>query len=72
VVFSKYHKPTEHSTLSAAELAYINQEFQKSLVHPPRGQVVWHPQTWAYAIPKFLTDPILVVLSLLAAELLQR
>ncbi|MGD0786639.1 MAG: MFS transporter [Terracidiphilus sp.] len=57
--FLKYRKPTEHPTLSAAELAYINQDPPET----PGPSTPWIklfgiPQTWAYAIPKFLTDPI--------------
>jgi ACS family hexuronate transporter-like MFS transporter len=57
--FLKYHKPTQHPALSAAELAYINQDPPEK----PGPSVPWvklfaFPQTWAYAIPKFLTDPI--------------
>ena len=57
--FLKYHKPTEHPTLSAAELAYINQDPPEK----PGPSMSWiklfgFRQTWAYAIPKFLTDPI--------------
>jgi ACS family hexuronate transporter-like MFS transporter len=55
----KYRKPTEHPDLSAAELAYINQEPPEK----PGPSMSWiklfgFRQTWAYAIPKFLTDPI--------------
>ena len=57
--FFKYHKPTEHPTLSAAELAYINQESaEKPGPSTPWVKLFGIPQTWAYAIPKFLTDPI--------------
>ncbi len=57
--FFKYHKPAEHPTLSAAELAYINQDPPEK----PGPSIPWvklfgYRQTWAYAIPKFLTDPI--------------
>jgi len=57
--FLKYHKPTEHPTLSAAELAYINQDPPEK----PGPSMSWiklfgFRQTLAYAIPKFLTDPI--------------
>ena len=59
VWYFKYHKPTEHSTLSAAELAYINQELpEKPGPSTPWVKLFGIPQTWAYAIPKFLTDPI--------------
>jgi len=53
-----YRSPEEHPRVSAAELAYIRSD-------PPEGavQVQWlkllqYRQTWAFAIGKFLTDPI--------------
>jgi ACS family hexuronate transporter-like MFS transporter len=57
--FFKYHKPAEHPTLSAAELAYINQDPpEKPKPSTPWLKLIGFRQTWAYAIPKFLTDPI--------------
>jgi ACS family hexuronate transporter-like MFS transporter len=57
--FVKYHKPAEHPALSAAELAYINQDPpEKSGPSTPWVRLFAFPQTWAYAIPKFLTDPV--------------
>jgi ACS family hexuronate transporter-like MFS transporter len=57
--FLKYHKPTEHPALSAAELAYINQDPpEKPGPSTPWIKLFGIRQTWAYAIPKFLTDPI--------------
>jgi ACS family hexuronate transporter-like MFS transporter len=57
--YLKYHKPTEHPKLSAAELAYINQDPQeKPGPSTPWLKLFGFRQTWAYAIPKFLTDPI--------------
>jgi len=57
--FFKYRKPTEHPTLSAAELAYINQDPpEKAAASTPWIELFGFRQTWAYAIPKFLTDPI--------------
>jgi len=59
VWFLKYRKPTEHPTLSAAELAYINQDPPETPgPSTPWSKLFGIPQTWAYAIPKFLTDPI--------------
>jgi ACS family hexuronate transporter-like MFS transporter len=65
--FLNFHKPSEHPTLSAAELAYIN-EGAVEKVEPTNtswslaellGIRLWGiRQTWAFAIPKFLTDPI--------------
>jgi ACS family hexuronate transporter-like MFS transporter len=57
--FLKFQKPAEHPTLSAAELAYINQDPpEKSGPSTPWVKLFGIPQTWAFAIPKFLTDPI--------------
>jgi ACS family hexuronate transporter-like MFS transporter len=57
--FLKYKKPTEHPNLSAAELAYINQDPpEKPGPSTPWIKLFGFPQTWAYAVPKLLTDPI--------------
>jgi len=53
-----YRRPEEHSRLGAAELAYIR-------IDPPEleTKLAWatllpHRQTWAFALGKFMTDPI--------------
>jgi ACS family hexuronate transporter-like MFS transporter len=57
--FFKYQKPADHPALSAAELAYINQDPpEKPGPSTPWVKLFGIRQTWAYAIPKFLTDPI--------------
>jgi len=57
--FFKYHKPVEHPGLSKAEFAYINQDpLEKPGPSTPWRNLLGVRQTWAYAIPKFLTDPI--------------
>ncbi len=57
--FFKYHKPAHHPALSAAELTYINQDSAvKAGPSTPWIKLFGIRQTWAYAIPKFLTDPI--------------
>jgi ACS family hexuronate transporter-like MFS transporter len=53
-----YGSPEEHPRLRPAELAYI-----KSDPPDPPARVPWltllpHRQTWAFAIAKFMTDPI--------------
>ncbi|MDO6415791.1 MFS transporter [Sphingomonas sp. BIUV-7] len=53
-----YRRPTEHKHVNAAELALI----QSDPVEPV-GRMAWRRlftkrETWAYAVPKFLTDPI--------------
>jgi ACS family hexuronate transporter-like MFS transporter len=57
--FLKYHKPAEHPHLKESELAYINQDPpEKPGPSMPWIKLFGFRQTWAYAIPKFLTDPI--------------
>jgi len=59
VWFFNYRKPTEHRTLAAGELAHINQDPpEKPGPSTPWIKLFGIRQTWAYAIPKFLTDPI--------------
>ena len=53
-----YRRPQEHSRISASELQYILSEPVE-----PTTQIAWahllrHRQTWAFAIGKFMTDPI--------------
>jgi MFS transporter, ACS family, aldohexuronate transporter len=53
-----YRPPQEHPKCGAAELAHISSDPQE----PPRPvhwlQLLRYRQTWAFAIGKFLTDPI--------------
>jgi ACS family hexuronate transporter-like MFS transporter len=53
-----YHRPQEHPRISRAELAHI----QSDPADPPAKlgwlKVLPHRQTWAFAVGKFLTDPI--------------
>jgi ACS family hexuronate transporter-like MFS transporter len=54
-----YRKPAEHPKVSAAELAYINQGTVEKVAPPTPWADLWGiRQTWAFAIPKFLTDPV--------------
>jgi MFS transporter, ACS family, hexuronate transporter len=53
-----YHPPEQHPRLSPAELAYIRSDPVESLTPIPWRQVVGYRQTWAFAIGKFMTDPI--------------
>lgn len=56
-----YRRPEEHPKLSAAELAYIRQDAPAGAA--TEAPVKWralmrYPATWAFAVPKFLTDAI--------------
>jgi ACS family hexuronate transporter-like MFS transporter len=59
VWFLKYRRPIDHSKLSATELAHINQDPpEKPTASLPWIKLLGIPQTWAFSIPKGLTDPI--------------
>lgn len=53
-----YRKPEEHPRLSKAELAYIQSDPPDPVAKTPWLRLFPHRQTWAFAIGKFLTDPI--------------
>ncbi len=57
--FIKYHKPANHPTLTGAELRYIYQEAAEQMgPSTPWLKLLSYRQTWAFALGKFLTDPI--------------
>lgn len=60
-----YYKPSEHPKLSATELAYINSDADAIAEGDTLStksfswvSLLKYKQTWAFAIGKFLTDPI--------------
>jgi ACS family hexuronate transporter-like MFS transporter len=53
-----YRKPEEDPKLSRAELAYIQSDPSEPTVKIPWARLFPHRQTWAFAIGKFMTDPI--------------
>ena len=54
-----YRKPSEHSTLTSAELHYICLEADtQTESNIPWLKLLSCRQTWAFSIAKFLTDPI--------------
>ena len=53
-----YHRPEEHPKISKAELAYIQSDPPDKAVKVPWARLFPHRQTWAFALGKFLTDPI--------------
>jgi len=57
--YRNYRKPTNHPTLTGVELRHIYQEAAEEMgPSTPWAQLLGFRQTWAFAIPKFLTDPI--------------
>lgn len=53
-----YRPPEEHPRLSASELAYIRSDPAEAVTPIAWGRLIPHRQTWAFAIGKFMTDPI--------------
>ena len=53
-----YHSPETHPGLSPKELAHIRSDPPEAVTHIPWKSLLPHRQTWAFAIGKFLTDPI--------------
>lgn len=53
-----YRHPTEHSQVSAAELAWIQQDPADPVEQIGWAKLVGKRETWAYALGKFLIDPI--------------
>lgn len=53
-----YRRPEEHPRLSPAELAYIRSDPPEATTKIPWARLLPHRQTWAFALGKFLTDPV--------------
>jgi len=53
-----YRRPREHAKVSAAELAHIESDPADPVDKVPWTKLLGYRETWAYAIGKFLIDPI--------------
>jgi len=53
-----YDHPERHPRVSAAELAWIHSDPPEPATRVPWLGLLSHRQTWAFALGKFLTDPI--------------
>jgi MFS transporter, ACS family, hexuronate transporter len=53
-----YRPPEEHPRLSPAEMAYIRSDPPERITPIPWSKLFPHRQTWAFAVGKFMTDPI--------------
>jgi ACS family hexuronate transporter-like MFS transporter len=53
-----YRAPEQHPRLSANELAYIRSDPVEQTTSIPWLRLLSHRQTWAFAMGKFMTDPI--------------
>ena len=53
-----FKAPESHPRVSPAELAYIRSDPSPPMQRVPLRAILPHRQTWAFAIGKFMTDPI--------------
>ena len=53
-----YREPAEHPRVSKEELAHIQSDPPESTVKIPWLSLLPHRQTWAFAMGKFMTDPV--------------
>jgi len=53
-----YRRPEEHPRLGGAELAHIRSDPPETEARVGWGRLLRHRQLWAFAIGKFMTDPI--------------
>lgn len=58
VWWATYDNPETHKRLSPAELAYIRSDPPEATTAIPWSAVMKHREAWAFAIGKFMTDPI--------------
>jgi ACS family hexuronate transporter-like MFS transporter len=55
---SFYRRPEEQPRVTPAEVAYIRSDPVESVTPVRWGTLITYRQTWAFAVGKFLTDPI--------------
>lgn len=67
-----YKRPEEHPRLSKDELAYIQSDPSEPVTKLPWAKLIRYRQTWAFAIGKFLTDPIWWIYLFWVPDFLQR
>jgi ACS family hexuronate transporter-like MFS transporter len=53
-----YRSPEEHPRVSQKELAHIKSDPPEPTTRMPWARLIPHRQTWAFAIGKFMTDPV--------------
>ena len=53
-----YKSPDKHPRVSPAELDYIRSDPADPPAKVPLSQILPHRQAWAFAVAKFLTDPV--------------
>lgn len=67
-----YKRPEEHKSLSKEEFEYIQSDPSEPVTKIPWGRLIKYRQTWAFALGKFLTDPIWWIYLFWVPDFLQR
>jgi ACS family hexuronate transporter-like MFS transporter len=67
-----YKRPEEHKSLSKEELEYIQSDPTETVTKLPWARLIKYRQTWAFAIGKFMTDPIWWIYLFWVPDFLQR
>jgi ACS family hexuronate transporter-like MFS transporter len=58
VWWGSYTTPDRHARVGPGELALIRSDPPEPAIHLPWQAVVKYPQAWAFALGKFMTDPV--------------
>lgn len=53
-----YEAPEKHKSVTPGELAYIRSDAEEAVTPIPWMKIIGLRQTWAFALGKFLTDPV--------------
>ena len=67
-----YQRPEEHPRLSKEELEYIQSDVEEPVTKLPWARLIRYRQTWAFALGKFVTDPIWWIYLFWVPDFLQR
>lgn len=67
-----YKRPEEHPRLTKEELEYIQSDPPEPTTKIPWSKLIKYRQTWAFAVGKFLTDPIWWIYLFWVPDFLQR
>lgn len=67
-----YKRPEEHPKLSKEELEYIQSDPSEPVSKLPWARLIKYRQTWAFAVGKFMTDPIWWIYLFWVPDFLQR
>jgi MFS transporter, ACS family, aldohexuronate transporter len=70
--WTMYDTPERHPRVTPGELAYINSDPPESTAPVPWARLFPHREAWAFAIGKFMTDPIWWLYLFWLADFLQK